>query len=127
MFTTDKDLRKAVPKRNVINKPLKISNNALSSTSFSVRGDQSGDSTSIVEIAKKDREQRAHQREMTIFIIRIQSWWRSKYAAHKWYCEIFTTLSAKFSDIDKVYAMEYLDLLPLLKYAFIFLPEYHFS
>lgn len=109
MFTSDKDLRKAVPKKAAPVRPVRQAASnanptvfAAVSDSFNSRTDSTSAGNDIVEHAKRQREARANQREVTAVALCVQSWWRGRHAGRKYYEALTQSIAGKLSDIEKI-------------------------
>ena len=94
-FLNEKDFRKGAgsappPKRAAI-----ISGR-------NVKGDDTKKTDNVVERAKLERVERARVRETTMFVIKIQSWWRGRSTAFKTISALRTSFDSKLNDIENL-------------------------
>jgi hypothetical protein len=91
MFASDKDLRKAPSKKSA----------ARSSGSAKLQGSKAAPE-SVVERAKREREVRANDRELTKACVIIQSWWRSRWGSFNWFMAQRSDFDKKMVDLEKI-------------------------
>ncbi len=95
-FASDKDLRKAVPKKAIAPKP-KVKTADLTETPIILTS-----STNVVEQAKAEREQRQLKRDLAKHASLIQAWWRGRSISCTYYTKQLAVFDSKISDIDKL-------------------------
>lgn len=91
MFASDKDLRKAPSKKSA----------TRSSGTAKAQGSKST-GESVVERAKREREERANDREMTKACGKIQSWWRGRWVSFTWREAQRNDFDKKMGDLEKI-------------------------
>lgn len=75
----------------------------------------------VVERARIQREERARNREASVFVVKIQSWWRGKAIAIKTISEFRRVFDIKLTDIEN------LSKLLLAKNNIVFVPPVSIS
>jgi hypothetical protein len=106
-FTSERDLRKAVPKKNntIISKQNKSNSTIVTKNSTDIANSDyklSSSSIDIVEQAKKERENRIHIKELNNKIVIIQKFIRGKVSSIKYKKLIRNNFDSKLNDIQKV-------------------------
>jgi hypothetical protein len=103
MFTTDKDLRKAVPKKAAVRSTTtaKASDSSILPT-VQIGNAAPKETEDIVETAKRERQLRQLNREYTSFALKIQSWWRGRHTARVWIQKENAAFIKGISDIEQL-------------------------
>jgi hypothetical protein len=108
-FFSDKDFKKGAGPKKVVGGGSKA------------RVDESKNADNVVERARIQRKERAKNRETSVFIVKIQSWWRGRSIAFKTIAEFRRIFDAKLTDIEN------LSKLLLNKSNIIFVPPVSIS
>lgn len=110
-FFSDKDFKKGAGPKKVVG--------GVGRGTAIVSEAKNGDN--VVERARIQREERARNREASVFVVKIQSWWRGKSIAIKTISEFRRIFDTKLTDIEN------LSKLLLTKNNIVFVPPVSIS
>ena len=109
MFSTDRDLRKPVPKKGPVTRSVKPQTAGAKALTKTEETDQqtishslSSNRNDIIEVAKHEREARALLREKSSRVVFLQAWWRGRIASSRYYGGLIREVSSKLDDIEKI-------------------------
>lgn len=111
MFSSDKDLRKPIPKRAPVARPQKSQGVGPKAATAQMFPDPTANfapaTTSVVPqdiigIAKQEREHRALLREKVAHVLKIQAWWRGARSAKVYFSTLRNEITTKLDDIEKI-------------------------
>ena len=121
MFSSEKDLRKPVAKKSTTaSRPNRqnpsayfinsSSGNSESQNLKQTTGTGTGpisisESSNILEVTRLEREKRALNRERSVYVVRLQTWWRCQHTRHLHCAFVSQSIKTKLSDIDKLAAI----------------------
>jgi hypothetical protein len=114
MFQSEKDLRKAVPKKTSNHSKSAVKTDKLSvsvsSTSQTVQNScefnssavDTPDVINIVEVAQRERLLRQQQRDQTKVALRLQCWWRGRHTSRLWKRNLVTSVEKRITDVENL-------------------------